>query len=315
MNQNETSLAQTQNYCSEFFTKIDEKKTTEIMTKFQDDILFNAKEIETYILASHKTLKEDFDLKAESYEKKIDLLTTKLDEISNCLAIDKVKLERVNDLQIFQKKANDQLISHEVKINSMQKDLSNACYKYDKLYLDNLVIPGTIGDYCKFKNMKEYIEHNITQVQNLLNFKDKHILDLKLYKEKLDGMLKTMGMQLENSDKNAKSYTNKIIQEYENILKSDISDVAAKICDLRMENNKHALDLQKATNELVVDYGKIMNIKEDINRNLDEAVSNMKDSHKITVSDFDGVRSEFDRIRSRFTEISEFIKVKFCYYD
>ena len=57
-----------------------------------------------------------------------------------------------------QKKTNDQMISYDFKITQLQKDFSNSSYKYDKIYLDNLIIPGTIGDYCRYKNMKEYIE-------------------------------------------------------------------------------------------------------------------------------------------------------------
>ncbi len=66
--------------------------------------------------------------------------------------------DKVIDLIAFKKKANDQIISHECKLTQLQKDLSNATYKYDKMYLDNLIISGTIGDFCRFRNLKEYLE-------------------------------------------------------------------------------------------------------------------------------------------------------------
>lgn len=66
--------------------------------------------------------------------------------------------EKINELIIFRKKTMEQMTSNDFKLNQLQKDLSNSSYKYDRLYLDNLFIPGTIGDYCRYKNLKEYIE-------------------------------------------------------------------------------------------------------------------------------------------------------------
>jgi hypothetical protein len=84
--------------------------------------------------------------------------TVKLDQLNTMVNTDKAYVDRIEDLLSFQKKTIDQLNSHEFRINNMNKSLTNACYKYDKIFLDNLVIPGTIGEYCRFKNMKDYIE-------------------------------------------------------------------------------------------------------------------------------------------------------------
>ena len=50
---------------------------------------------------------------------------------------------------------NELLTYHDVRINNLFKDLSNACFKYVQIFLNNLVIPGKIGDSCKNKNLKE----------------------------------------------------------------------------------------------------------------------------------------------------------------
>jgi hypothetical protein len=313
-NENETTFNRMPSGNKEFFHKVENSDSTDLMTKFKTEIISDTKDIETVIIASHKQLKEEFDQRTQQYEKRLEDLTIKLNELSSFTSVDRIKLEKISELQTFQKKANDQLISHEIKLSNLQKDLNSACYKYDKIYLDNLVVPGTIGDYCKFKNMKDYIEKNVTNVQNLTNFKEKHTLELKSYKDKLDGMIKTMGMQLENTDRNARTYTNKIVQEYENNLKSELSEVSNKIYDLKMDNNKYAVQLQKSSNELMIEYERIMNIKAEINKDLEEAVLNMKDSHKVTVNDFDIVKGEFDRIKARFNDIAEFIKVIFNIY-
>jgi hypothetical protein len=84
--------------------------------------------------------------------------TVKLDQLNTMVNTDKAFVDRIEDLLSFQKRTIDQLNSHELRISNLQKTLTNACYKYDKIFLDNLAIPGTIGEFCRFKNVKEYIE-------------------------------------------------------------------------------------------------------------------------------------------------------------
>ena len=68
------------------------------------------------------------------------------------------KVERINELIAHERKFSDQILSLEIRQNSFQKEFSAATYKYDKLYLDNLIVPGLIGDFCKFKHLREFNE-------------------------------------------------------------------------------------------------------------------------------------------------------------
>jgi hypothetical protein len=82
----------------------------------------------------------------------------KLDQLNEMVNTDKAFVDRIEDLLAFQKRTIDQINSHELRINNTQKSLTGACYKYDKIFLENLTIPGTIGEFCRFKNVNEYIE-------------------------------------------------------------------------------------------------------------------------------------------------------------
>ena len=78
--------------------------------------------------------------------------------MENFTNINKVRLENIDDLLVFQRETSDKLITHGVKLNGVQKDIKEACSKYDKIYLENLFIPGIIGEFCKFKNNREFVE-------------------------------------------------------------------------------------------------------------------------------------------------------------
>ena len=143
--------------------------------KFKEEIFGSIHQIEKKLNSDQEKSKETINYNLNYIESKLTDFSIKLTDINNTSNLDKEKLEKINELIINQKKQNDQLISHEIKINNAQKDLVSSCYKYDRIYLDNLIIPGLIGEYCKFKNLKEYIENNLNQVSALNSFKDKFI--------------------------------------------------------------------------------------------------------------------------------------------
>ena len=74
----------------------------------------------------------------------------------------------------------------ELKINQCNKDISNATYKYDKVIIENLMIPGLLGMGCKYPTLKSFIESCINQLSSLNSYKDRNTIDLKGYKEKLE---------------------------------------------------------------------------------------------------------------------------------
>ena len=114
------------------------------------------REEENSQLSLVNNLERKLTLKIEKLEyslsKKIDELTSKLEATNTKFdhAIDKqnenkLKMEKIETLLAFQNKANDMLTTHEIRINNAIKDLENAKYKYDKIFIDNLTVPGYIG--------------------------------------------------------------------------------------------------------------------------------------------------------------------------
>ena len=101
----------------------------------------------------------------------------------------KFKLDKVEQFSSFQNKANDLLTTHDIRINSMMSELSSAKIKYDKIFIDNLTVPGYIGEYSQYKTLREYLSVNISQVSSLVTYKDKMDLDLKQYKDKLESLI------------------------------------------------------------------------------------------------------------------------------
>ena len=65
-----------------------------------------------------------------------------------------IQFDKLKDYESFYNKTNDKLISHEIRLNNIREEFSKATQKYDKIYLDNLELPGYIGRCAKYKNYK-----------------------------------------------------------------------------------------------------------------------------------------------------------------
>jgi hypothetical protein len=158
--------------------------------KYNDNPIKLLKEYRNYLIDSIETYQnkitnntnksiEEFTERLKQIENKIDSHSIKIEKILDESQINKNKIDKINDLINFSKKTTDQIMTIDIRLNNFQKEFSNATYKYDKIFLENLHLPGTIGDYCKYKNLREYIEvskYKIFIIYFLIYFNIKNII-------------------------------------------------------------------------------------------------------------------------------------------
>ena len=99
-----------------------------------------------------------------------------------------------------------------------------------------------------------------------------------------------------------------MLQEAESNFKREYDTLGIKISDMRMDNNRYACQLQKSANELTSEKDKILTMKNDVNKQLDDTLSRVKDMNKSTLENFDSIKTEYQHIKNKFVELSEFIK-------
>jgi len=132
--------------------------TNDQLNKFKEEILAKLKENENKMIDSQVIIRSHVDKKMSNFDKRCDEFNLRVTDVQNITISQKEKIEKVNELMKYKQNSSDQLFTLELKTGNLEKELSNACNKYDRHYLDNMVLPGTIGDYCKYKNLKEYLE-------------------------------------------------------------------------------------------------------------------------------------------------------------
>ena len=73
----------------------------------------------------------------------------------------KLQNEKIEDYESFKKKIESQIITHEIHLKETMKDLRNVKFKYDKIFIENLIVPGYIDQSSQYKIVGEFKSYNI----------------------------------------------------------------------------------------------------------------------------------------------------------
>ena len=275
---------------------------------FKDDILKDLKRFESKLNSKYNETQSSIQQKLNFYDDQFEKLTDKISKFENSDLNDKLIEEKINTLINFKEKISETIMKNEIKLDSTQKDLKEAIYKYDKMFSDTVIYPGLIGNLCKYKTFHEFIDYLLIQISQLNSFKEKNILDLKSYKTKLENLIQSFKLQIDNITKSMTEFTTKSVNDCEERIKNLLKIYDEKLIDIRIENNHYSNNLIEEFDKMKKDWGKILDIKKDIYYKLDNEINNMKDTTNNVSLKFEGYKKEFNLIKNRFTQLSEFIK-------
>ena len=276
-----------------------------------------------------KKLEKDISKKIEEQNKiistSINLINSKINEFSknNSSLIETnaniiVKLDKLEDIENFKKKAESQLITHEIKLNNVIKDLTESKFKYDKIFIDNLTVPGFIGPQCQYKTLGEYLLSDI-QIMN-----------------------KDFLININSTIQSCNDYSDQKNELLEKALKIEIHNITEKITDVRMQIMNDIVNFEKKNNEMKSEFDKIILIINDfeskykgkvsINDNIKDNNNDNKNKDKIKINNknnddnivrnennnddlkihlnkkYDELNEEFNKIKKDFSNIFEEIK-------
>ena len=194
-------------YSQEKFDFITKSKE---MNTFKEEILSYLRERDSFFIEKINNL----DFKSDMNAKKIEQLSETIENNYNSFLSKQVelttKIEKIKSYDAFMNKANDKLISQEIRLNTIREDMSKNSQKYDKIYLENLIVPGYIGKGAKYSNCKVFFSEVIKEIDKLNNFKEKHVLDLTSYKDRLENIIKTFQFIVDNYNNSQIKYLTKL---------------------------------------------------------------------------------------------------------
>ncbi len=311
-----------------------QNEITKEMASFKDDL--NKKFINydnrmfTYVNDLENEIK-DLIIKVNDLFIKTNTCLAKSDKIENVVQ----KIDKMNEL----------LTSHDLRINNLIKDLSNACFKYDKIYLNNLILPGKIGDFCKYKNLKEYLEYTFNQFLQFENYNKKQGIILKEFKDKIDNLDIDLSRQINALKQTNFDFMNLKIDELKRFQNQKITELKDDIQKTKIEFESNKINLKKEINDLnnslnneneknglknitneydllksslitIIKYINQLHNKKNINQNeitknqINKIISNLLNSNKISKNKDDNIEGIINEITESKNTIKKRLKMR-----
>ena len=232
-------------------------KNNEFATKndflfFQNEILGDIKNIDFKMNEKFTHMSKYIETQNSFNEKKMQNISALIEKLSKKVE-EKTDLDKFDEkLKLSLKNMQDLTVKLEIKFNIINKDLKDACFKYDKIISNNLVVPGVIGVGCPYENLKYFIEYANVKLAELIKSKDKQTLDNKAYKEKMEGIIKQNQIQFEAMNIKLNDILQQEVKKNDNLCRQRIEDLYQKI---EMDKN----DNDKLMKEYKINFDKIGN--------------------------------------------------------
>ena len=283
---------------------------------------------------SHK--KEIFNTQTDAMEAliktKLSILSTEIrDEITNIrqtlsnledkystlstqITETKVITQHIPSLQLFQTQTTNQIMTHEIRINTLINDLNKAKIKYDKIFIDNLTVPGYIGEYSQFKTLRNYIEHNISTVTMLISNKEKNEIDLKSYKDKLESIIVQFTKGMNQFSTQQMNYCKDVRKDLIQYVDGKVKDMRELIDDVKVNNIKDVIKLRQMGESITKGVDDVTQLKQEIETLINEKVLHKEQSDmKLKVEFIDkeifNIRNDIKKICNDIRSNKELINV------
>ena len=287
------------------FEKIYENKD---LNMFKEDILNHLKERDIITFNLIRMYQDKIETTEKNYLELTKRISNNYSDILSSQAKINNRLDKLNSYESFSTKTNDQLISHEIRINNLREEYNKSVQKYDKIYLDNLELPGYIGKYSKYKNCQVFFEEVIKEINKLNSYKEKNTLDLKAYKDKLELIIKTFNTLVDNNNKSHIKYINEMNEKNNKDCKNMIDALGDRMTEMRIENSRYAVELIGKSINLTKEWDKIQGIKEEIMKEFNSKIHDFRIVSNNTINSFHDFKTEFTLIKRKFFELAEFIR-------
>ena len=261
---------------------LEENNILKNITEFKNELLKKINFLEHIFIDKINLKDKEFSLKLDTInEKLIPLQKDVTNLIQNSSEKNRIS-QKIEILEKFINKAESMIISQNVRINKIFEEVEKIKSKYDNIFEKNFTVPGFIGHSCKYKNLSEYIIHNIKENGKKETFTDEVNREIMTLKQRTDNLQKLYYGIFDNIyDRNNNLIENKI--EYiKTFFDKKFKDIEEKISDIKVKdiNNKINLDnhLEEFNLFIKEQFGEIkIKIEEELNKNENNDINDNKD--------------------------------------
>ena len=246
------------------------------LSKFEEQILNYINGIETNLMDKINTKNSEINKSLNNFETKINGLLENNELVKEILFNHKIYKNKLTEFESFKNKADNMLISHEIRMQSNISDIDFLKVKYDKIITENLLVPGYIGPACQFKNLADFLSNTMIDLNKIKKDKDDRKKDVKELKSKFDNIMKSMISLNDGSIERCKDYTNHIQKDIINSVENKLKVFENKIFEIKTEVYKYnSINEQK----ILEINQKVLDIKKELYNILNTKIDEIKNNH------------------------------------
>ena len=267
-----------------------EEITRNDLNFFQNEILKDMKSMEKKLNEKITIISTNFQNTSLLMDQKYENIKVKLDEIEKSLE-SKNAMETINNkLEKFNSKLEEKIVFYNTKIAKIERDLSNACFKYDKIFLNNISSPGLIGDGCPYPSMKVFLEYMNNKMKEMLSSKEKFAIDFRSYEDWVKQTLDKFREELIDTKNKHLNLIGKEIAQYDKRSLEKMNMVEDKLNSIKIENGAYNFNFKKKSEELEEKLVLFQNISDNI------------------INKYNECKREYLQIKHKFNDLSKYFK-------
>ena len=287
----------------------DDKKISIEHVSLQNFILFK-EEFLQYL----GDFKKEINSNMEKDQKKYQTLIENANKLINSLNIENTFLSKLKFIEekseIFShidkidKDLANQIMLNKINLTACQKDLSTACFKYDKMITDNLLVPGVIGKSCKFPNLKEYLLKNLEEMISNSKETKKCSLEVIECKTKIENIYEQLKIQIIKVKNHLQAYIDLKVNELNDKFELFTRNITDKVNALNLENSNLVETLKEQETKMLEGLQFIERLKnETIESNIKTSAVITK-SNKNYINQFIQAKNEFKSMKKNVLDLS-----------
>ena len=230
----------------------DKNITKNEMRFFQNDMLIDLKKLELQINSKVTKISQKLSTKINEYDSKITKIYEIITELVSKVAARKYDNERIEELLSIKNKFSEQIFENQTRISIIDKTLENSIFKYDKMIIDNLQVPGIIGIGCAFKNCRLFFESIYNELKLNQKNKEQEQSVLKSFQEKMDSRIFRIENELNKIHLNVNQNCDSKFERYFAHFEERTKVTEEMVHTSKIENSKYAIDLIKTSTSLQI---------------------------------------------------------------
>ena len=272
--------------------KMSKEEITSLKEEFLKEIRNLEKRLNLQLTLNLKEMAE----KNDKFIQEFNQISKNNKSLTDLISSKNLETHKINELEIFKKKTETMVLSHDIKLNSAIKDLNDIKYTVAKEVSENLTVPGFVGPSCKYKTIGNCIAANINDMEKMKNESEWNKKENRELKRKMDDMVKTFLNLVDKSNEKSIEYINNKMKHSEEIINNKFVEINDKIFNFRTV---------LLTQDKIEDFQK--KIFDEINNNnynkeeIDHMINNVL---KNVEKNMENVKSEFNY------EINKTVKAK-----